>query len=75
MQKIKLAAEQIKLGFLVAFPTESVYGLGADATNSVAVEKIFKLKGRPATNPIIVHVDSLDRAKSLFKEYNPIVEN
>ena len=74
MNQIKSAAEQIKLGFLVAFPTESVYGLGADATNPAAVEKIFKLKGRPATNPIIVHVDSLDRAKSLFKEYNPIVE-
>ncbi len=46
----------LKAGELVAFPTETVYGLGADATNESAVRKIFEVKGRPSTNPLIVHV-------------------
>jgi Sua5/YciO/YrdC/YwlC family protein len=50
------AAETIKSGGIVAFPTETVYGLGADALNPKAVEKIFKAKGRPQDNPLIVHV-------------------
>lgn len=54
--KIRIAAEEIKKGNLVAFPTETVYGLGADATNSSAVIKIFKAKNRPLDNPIIVHI-------------------
>ncbi len=52
------AASLIREGKLVAFPTETVYGLGADATNSAAVKAIFEAKGRPATNPLIVHVPS-----------------
>ena len=55
-QKIKYAAQVIEEGGLVAFPTETVYGLGADALNKTAVEKIFKAKGRPSDNPLIVHV-------------------
>ena len=50
------AAELIKNGELAAFPTETVYGLGADALNETAVRKIFEAKGRPADNPLIVHV-------------------
>ena len=50
------AAEDLKSGALVAFPTETVYGLGADATNSEAVARIYSVKGRPADHPLIVHV-------------------
>jgi L-threonylcarbamoyladenylate synthase len=57
---IDLAASVIRNGGLVAFPTETVYGLGADAMNENAVRKIFEAKGRPADNPCIVHVDSRD---------------
>ncbi|HEY0151637.1 MAG TPA: Sua5/YciO/YrdC/YwlC family protein, partial [Longimicrobium sp.] len=57
------AAEALRGGGLVAFPTETVYGLGADATNPVAVRKVFIAKGRPATNPLIVHVAGVDAAK------------
>jgi len=53
---IKNAAEIIKKGGLVVFPTETVYGLGANALNAKAVKKIFKAKGRPADNPLIVHI-------------------
>lgn len=52
-------------GGLVAFPTETVYGLGADATNGVAVARIFKAKGRPPDNPIIVHIASRSQLRSL----------
>lgn len=55
---LKEAAEIIKNGGIVAFPTETVYGLGADALNSDAVKKIFIAKGRPQDNPLIVHVSS-----------------
>ena len=51
-----VAAEIIRQGGLVAFPTETVFGLGADASNPTAVEKLFKAKGRPSDNPLIVHV-------------------
>lgn len=57
-EKIMEAAQIIKNGGLVVFPTETVYGLGADALNSKAVEKIFKAKGRPQDNPLIIHVAS-----------------
>ena len=56
------AVDIIRHGGIVAFPTETVYGLGADATNAEAVEKIFEAKGRPADNPLIVHVDSKEAA-------------
>ncbi len=55
---IEQAAAMIRGGGLVAFPTETVYGLGADAMNEEAVQKIFTAKGRPADNPLIVHVSS-----------------
>lgn len=53
---LKYSAELIKNGEIVAFPTETVYGLGADATNESAVRKIFQAKGRPSDNPLIVHL-------------------
>ncbi|MGK7376489.1 L-threonylcarbamoyladenylate synthase [Planococcus sp. 1R117A] len=56
------AVEILRNGDIVAFPTETVYGLGADATNPQAVEKIFTAKGRPSDNPLIVHVDSKESA-------------
>ena len=57
---IKNAASTLVKGDLVAFPTETVYGLGADATNEDAVARIYKVKGRPVDHPIIVHISSLD---------------
>lgn len=59
---INEAAELIKRGDIVAFPTETVYGLGADCFNKDAVDKIFTAKGRPFDNPIIVHVSSIRQA-------------
>ena len=56
------AAKLIRAGELVAFPTETVYGLGADATNDHAVARIFEAKGRPQFNPLIVHVNDLKQA-------------
>ncbi|MEL6525771.1 MAG: Sua5/YciO/YrdC/YwlC family protein, partial [Chloroflexota bacterium] len=58
-----LASQVIIEGGLVAFPTETVYGLGANALNAEAVERIFKAKERPANDPIIVHVDDLDKLR------------
>ena len=55
---VEQAAARIRAGELVAFPTETVYGLGADASNDVAVAKIFAAKGRPADHPLIVHIAS-----------------
>ncbi len=57
---LKLAARLIKNGEVVAFPTETIYGLGANAFNSEAVRKIFVAKGRPSDNPVIVHVSSFE---------------
>jgi L-threonylcarbamoyladenylate synthase len=53
------AAQSLKSGALVAFPTETVYGLGADATNAAAVARIYQVKGRPADHPLIVHVGDM----------------
>jgi len=57
---IAKAAQALKDGHLVAFPTETVYGLGADSQSAEAVAKIYKAKGRPADHPLIVHVSSMD---------------
>lgn len=62
------AADLIKSGEVVAFPTETVYGLGADGLNEEAVKKIFQAKGRPQDNPLILHVDSLEMLKRLVVE-------
>jgi L-threonylcarbamoyladenylate synthase len=55
------AAKRLIAGDLVAFPTETVYGLGADASNSAAVARIYSVKGRPSDHPLIVHIASMDR--------------
>ena len=55
------AARHLKAGDLVAFPTETVYGLGADASNSQAVARIYSVKGRPNDHPLIVHIASMER--------------
>lgn len=59
------AAQALRDGELVAFPTETVYGLGACALDERAVAKIFEAKGRPATNPLIVHVSTIEQARAL----------
>jgi L-threonylcarbamoyladenylate synthase len=61
------AARILRAGGLVAFPTETVYGLGADATNGKAVARIFEAKGRPRFNPLIAHVASLEAARELVR--------
>ena len=58
---MRAAAANLLDGNLVAFPTETVYGLGADATNSAAVARIYAVKGRPADHPLIVHISSMQR--------------
>src|SRR5258705_13830824 len=63
MSNIDQAIQILRAGGLVAFPTETVYGLGADATREEAVAKIFAAKGRPATNPLIVHVADISTAR------------
>lgn len=63
--QIKQAAKLLKEGQLVIFPTETVYGIGADATNQEACLKIFRAKSRPSNNPLIVHVASIEAAKEL----------
>lgn len=60
-EMIKVAARALKAGYLVAFPTETVYGLGADATNEKAVNRIFEVKARPSNHPIIVHISSMSQ--------------
>lgn len=59
------AGRLIRSGALVAFPTETVYGLGADATNGEAVARVFEAKGRPTFNPLIVHVQDLAQAETI----------
>ena len=66
---IQKATQFIKSGGIVAFPTETVYGLGADATNEEACKKIFKMKGRPFINPLIVHIANIEQAESIA-EFN-----
>lgn len=67
------AADIWRAGGLVALPTETVYGLGADACNDMAVARIFDAKGRPRFNPLIVHVASIDQAKELV-EWSPLAD-
>jgi L-threonylcarbamoyladenylate synthase len=81
-KKIGLAADLLKKGGLVAFPTETVYGLGANALNSHAVARIYEVKNRPRFDPVIVHISSLadirqlclsvdKRAKKLMERFWP----
>lgn len=68
------AAQALIAGHLVAFPTETVYGLGANAEDSSAVEKIYRAKNRPANHPLIVHSSSLDNARYWVREMPAFAE-
>ncbi|GAA0605392.1 L-threonylcarbamoyladenylate synthase [Virgibacillus siamensis] len=71
---IKEAAALLKQGKTVAFPTETVYGLGADATSQQAVSGIFQAKGRPEDNPLIAHVATKDQLRELVTDLPPLAE-
>ena len=66
--EIRKAAELLRAGGLVAFPTETVYGLGADASNAKAVARLYAVKGRPADHPVIVHFAAADEAFAWARE-------
>src|SRR5690349_482768 len=70
--EIAHAAEILRAGGLVAFPTETVYGLGADALNERAVARVFEVKGRPRFDPLIVHVPDVHAAANLTADFPPI---
>ena len=72
--EIEQAARILREGGLVVFPTETVYGLGANALDASAVRRIYALKGRPATSPLIVHVASVEQARELAAEWLPEAE-
>lgn len=65
---IRLAAVALKTGHLVSFPTETVYGLGADARNADAVKRVYEVKGRPADHPLIVHISSINQVEKWARE-------
>jgi L-threonylcarbamoyladenylate synthase len=68
-EEIEHAARLLRAGRLVAFPTETVYGLGANALDAEAVARIYAVKGRPETSPLIVHIASVEMAKSLVNAW------
>ena len=71
---IAKAAALLRAGGLVAFPTETVYGLGANALDEAAVRRIFEAKGRPSSSPLIVHVSSVEMARELASEWSDNAE-
>lgn len=71
-EEIKQASEAIKQGKLVLFPTETVYGIGANALDENAVKKIYEAKGRASDNPLIAHISNLEMLKKLVKEVGNI---
>lgn len=68
-EEIALAVVRLRAGGVVAFPTETVYGLGADALNPTAIDRVFALKGRPAHNPLIVHVRDETMARTVVDQW------
>lgn len=74
VDKIKGAAEEIERGNIVLFPTETVYGIGANALDEKAVNKIFEAKGRASDNPLIVHICNIDMLKDLVKNVGEVEE-
>ena len=72
LEKIREAADSIKNGELVLFPTETVYGIGANALDENAVSKIFKAKGRAGDNPLIVHISNLDMLGNLVQNIGEV---
>lgn len=73
-QALVEAATMLREGGTVAFPTETVYGLGADARNTAAVKAIFAAKGRPSDNPLIVHIADPGALDELVTEVHPAAE-
>jgi L-threonylcarbamoyladenylate synthase len=73
-ETLEAAAQRLREGRVVAFPTETVYGLGADALNPAAVREVFRLKGRPAHNPLIVHVSGPEMAEPLVARWTDRAE-
>lgn len=73
-EALRRAAELIRQGRLVAFPTETVYGLGANALDEAAVRRIYEVKGRPPQSPLIVHVASVEMARQLAAEWSETAE-
>jgi L-threonylcarbamoyladenylate synthase len=67
---IRTAATRLRLGDVIAFPTETVYGLGGDTMNPAAIERIYRLKGRPADNPLIAHVAAQSEARVLAARWD-----
>ena len=72
--EIEAAVEALRAGDLVVFPTETVYGLGANASNPVAVRKIFEVKGRPPDHPVIVHLDDPRYLHRWVSDVPPVAE-
>lgn len=73
-QDLATPAQLLKSGQVVAFPTETVYGLGANALDKEAVKQVFAVKGRPSDNPLIVHVESFEQAKKYIQTLHPLAE-
>jgi len=73
-EHFSLAAKALREGNLVAFPTETVYGLGANALDPRAVRRIYEAKGRPSDNPLIVHIANVSQLDTLVKEIPPVAE-
>lgn len=73
-EQIRRAAAIVRAGGLVAFPTETVYGVGANALDPAAVEKIYAAKGRPRQSPIIVHVVSIEMARGLSRDWPDVAQ-
>ena len=71
---IKDAAEHLKNGEVIGFPTETVYGLGCDARNGEAVKKVFEAKGRPADNPLICHIGDKEQIAGIVSEVTPLAQ-
>ena len=67
-ESISLACSLLKQGEVVGVPTETVYGLAGDSRNGEAIKKIFKAKGRPADNPLIVHISNMEMLKGVVRE-------
>lgn len=72
---LQFAAEALRAGRLVAFPTETVYGLGAHARDPAAVERLFRVKGRPADNPVIVHVAGVEALGQVAAQITPLARS
>jgi L-threonylcarbamoyladenylate synthase len=68
------AALKLQQGELISFPTETVYGLGADATNEAAVKKVYAAKGRPSDNPLIVHISAIEEVEQYVKQVPEIAD-